>query len=161
MYKSGTFTLERKEADTEEGFLQLLSFFASPGCGESFWFVGRALGNFWRPLRFCTKEIGLIVSVCCKLHNICVDSFGSKSDSFTVSQEDIYWKRTTGHVSEPDSRVMWTDDIPVTQGTRSDLMTSTGRDLITQHIKELGLKRPLHSTLRKIERIRDKTAVTV
>ena len=122
--------------------------------------VGR-WGIFWRPLRFCTKEIGLIVSVCCKLHNICVDSFGSKSDSFTVSQEDIYWKRTSGHVSEPDSRVMWTDDIPVTQGTRSDLMTSTGRDLITQHIKELDLKRPLHSTVRKIERIKDKTAVTV
>lgn len=35
-------------------------------------------GIYWRPLRVEFKHIPLIISVTCKLHNICVDRFGQE-----------------------------------------------------------------------------------
>ena len=112
--------------------------------------VGR-WGIFWRPLRFSTHQIGLVVEVCCKLHNLCIDSFGSKPGSYTVSYLDKNWDRQCG--GQPDCHVLWTDDVEVRQGARTDLHTSTGRDILTEHIQRLGLSRPPHSKYSRVQRI--------
>lgn len=41
--------------------------------------VGR-WGIFWRPLRVKVCIIPLIITVACKLHNICIDRFGANAN---------------------------------------------------------------------------------
>jgi hypothetical protein len=89
--------------------------------------VGR-WGIFWRPLRFTIRKIGIIVTVCCKLHNICVDRFGSETNSFTVNASDVIWTREINPA--PNSAVMWTDGTTVRRGTRTDLHTSSSSSLL-------------------------------
>ena len=107
-------------------------------------------GIFWRPLRFGTADINLIVRVCCKLHNICVDVFGANKCSVEVSQLDKVWEK--GSDPGADSTLLWTDGTNGrAQGQRSDLLATRVR--ITSHLNHLGLKRPLHSEAKKLLRI--------
>ena len=99
-------------------------------------------GIFWRPLRFSQADINLIVRVCCKLHNLCIDAFGSKANTVEVSQHDKVWERGTDPGA--DTNVLWTDGTRrAGQGYRSDLVDT--RSQLTLHLKNLGLSRPLHS----------------
>ncbi len=41
-------------------------------------------GIFWRPLRFDLTYISTVIAVCCKLHNICIDAFGSGNGAVEV-----------------------------------------------------------------------------
>ena len=109
-------------------------------------------GIFWRALRFSPAKIELIVNVCCKLHNICVDAFGSSINSVDVSTFDRDWVRAPNIT--PDSRVHYTDGTTARQGARSDLVTKRAR--ITRELFDMGLQRPSHSKSRALlNRIKD------
>ena len=106
-------------------------------------------GIFWRPLRFGTNMIDLIVRVCCKLHNLCVDAFGSSMASVEVCNYDKVWNR--GDSSNTDATVLFTDGTTKAQGERSDLLPRRIR--LTNELQALGLKRPAHSQFRNVNRI--------
>ena len=106
-------------------------------------------GIFWRPLRFGTNMIDLIVRVCCKLHNLCVDAFGSSMASVEVCNYDKVWNR--GDSSNTDATVLFTDGTTKAQGEHSDLLPRRIR--LTNELQALGLKRPAHSQFRNVNRI--------
>ena len=103
-------------------------------------------GIFWRALRFTQVQVELIVTVCCKLHNLCVDSFGSGRETVDVSIYDKHWVR--GNDEGADCTVLFTDGTGTRQGERSDLLTT--RQLLTEQLSALGLSRPRHSKAKQI-----------
>ena len=112
-------------------------------------------GIFWRMLRFNQAEIELIVRVCCKLLNICVDAFGTSMSSVDLSVYDKEWVR--GNDEGADATVIWSDGTGANsvRGQRNDLVHNT-RAQITAHLASLGHSRPRHSKDRALlERIRD------
>lgn len=119
--------------------------------------VGR-WGIFWRPLRFGLQRNSQVISVCCKLHNLCTDKFGSNSNSYEIYNDDLHWKRKNidSKEDQPDSTVLYTDGTGLRQGARTDLWGSNHRDTLTQRLANLKLSRPVHSQLqRKLRRIKD------
>jgi hypothetical protein len=109
-------------------------------------------GIFWRPLKFHQVEVELIVQVCCKLHNICVDAFGITKQSVDISFYDKHWVR--GHDEGADATVLYTDGTGKRQGERSDLLVT--RQKITLQLAAMGLSRPTHSKTRAmLTRIQD------
>ena len=115
--------------------------------------VGR-WGIFWRPLRFSPDVNARIITVACKLHNLCVDKFGSSRSSYEVFRRDLQWDR--GDKGECDSTVLFTDGTTVRRGSRTDLHKSKRREELTQRLKDMGLARPIHSKLQsEIRRIRN------
>ncbi len=82
--------------------------------------VGR-WGVFWRPLRVEFSKISLVIGVACKLHNICVSRFGPRVSE--ISNADVQ--------QGDEARVIYTDDIPVHRGHRSDQDETSKRYWIT------------------------------
>ena len=115
-------------------------------------------GIFWRPLRFGVQKNNLIIQVCCKLHNVCVDVFGTRKTSVETTLLDRFWVR--GHGSDLDDTVLWTDGTSIRRGTRTDLNVSNTREQLTNHLFTSGLTRPPHSMSKKIARIKDKQSST-
>jgi hypothetical protein len=81
-------------------------------------------GIFWRPLRFSPEVNGRVITVCCKLHNLCLESEGNSTSFYEVSPCDINWQR--GDNGSPDATVLFTDGVTVKSGSRTDLSKSTG-----------------------------------
>jgi hypothetical protein len=104
-------------------------------------------GIFWRPLKLSMRHIKLVVTVCCKLHNICVDRFGCDIN-IPCCDDDLNWLRCSDGCV-PNTDILWASDAISRQGKRSDLEVSNRRDKITQDLARLGLVRPAHSVLRK------------
>ena len=148
------FLLRKANICHQTRYLQLLSFLAQTMCGAGVWYVGWKVGNFWRPLRFSPQINGRIITVCCKLHNLCLQNNEQPSNFYEISPRDINWQR--GDTCTPDSTVLFTDGITVRSGSRTDLHKSTVRDRLTERLARLGLRRPSHSTFKKtVRRIRD------
>jgi hypothetical protein len=124
---------------------------------RAFGMLVRRWGIFWRPLRFSVEINSRIVSVCCKLHNLCLDAFGTSASTIECSTLDVHWKR--GEQCQPDSTVLYTDGTTVRRGTRTDLFKSSTRERLTAILSEKGLRRPRHSALHKlVRRISNKAA---
>ena len=54
-------------------------------------------------------QVELIVTVCCKLQNLCVDSFGSGRETVDISIYDKHWVR--GNDEGADCTVLFTDGL--------------------------------------------------
>jgi hypothetical protein len=98
-------------------------------------------GVFWRSLRIRFKRIPLLIRVCCKMHNLCIDRFGA-GDAIKVFKGDI----------QPNDNitVRWTDGTGRSRGYRSDLEKSRGRDDLVKLLKERGVVRPAHSFFSRV-----------
>jgi len=106
-------------------------------------------GEFFGALCDSVNMIDLIVRVCCKLHNLCVDAFGSSMASVEVCNYDKVWNR--GDSSNTDATVLFTDGTTKAQGECLDLLPR--RIQLTNELQALGLKRPAHSQFRNVNRI--------
>ena len=110
-------------------------------------------GIFWRPLRVSVDKIPLVIRVCCKLHNICIDRFSEKHlpDPYRDDQEH---DRQPGDVFE----ILFTDDTGFGQGYRSGKERDRCpiRETLRQHLFNLGAVRPTHSEQKALRRIRNK-----
>jgi len=109
-------------------------------------------GIFWRPLLVSMEHIPLIVRVACKLHNICVDRFGT-------SKSTLYNRgpRETDVQAGDHALPLFTDGTQVGRGYRSDLERSQTRETVTGRLKRDGILRPLnkmrHSRVLEAQRI--------
>lgn len=95
-------------------------------------------GIFWRPLRVDMQRIPLIITVACKLHNICIDRFGCE----TVAPH-IGGPRDSDVQGGDDNALHYTDGSGMRRGVRSDLVRCPKRDSITrsQDLLIRGLQR--------------------
>lgn len=96
-------------------------------------------GIFWRPLRVDFDKIPVIIRVCCKLHNICIDRFGLANPEVTRKDQ------RPGDVAD----VSLTDGTGMTRGSRTDLARSDHRQALMAHLKMMKKVRPPHSKWRK------------
>ena len=117
---------------------------------RAFGMLVRRWGILWRALRFGVKINSRIISVCCKLHNLCIDAFGENASNIQCSSLDTQWER--GENGTPDAAAWFTDGVTVRRGSRTDLHTSSTRERLTAHLSEKGLRRPRHSLLQKTMR---------
>lgn len=92
-------------------------------------------GVFWRPLQVKFDRIPLLIRVCAKLHNICVDRFGTTNPK--VHREDIQ----RGDAAS----VRFTDGTGMFRGRRTDLERCTRRDDLARRLREGGYTR-IHQT---------------
>lgn len=108
-------------------------------------------GIFWRPLRVAVHRIPLLISVCCKLHNICIDRFGLNTQGLVYTSSSGDTDIHTGSVME----ILFTDNTGIFQGYRSDLEQNELRDEVCAHLVHLNAERPERSVIKRIERIQD------
>jgi hypothetical protein len=106
-------------------------------------------GVFWRALRVQVKRIPLIISVACKLHNICVDRFGLEEvrpyAGFQLWDRDAY--------GGDDQTLSFTSETGMRRGYRSDLARCSKRDRITAALRSMGAARPVHSVQSRLRRV--------
>jgi hypothetical protein len=96
--------------------------------------VGR-WGVFWRPLRVAFERIPLLIAVCCKLHNVCVDRFGTAAA-----------KIARGDCQPGDAAtVMYTAETGMFRGRRTDLEHTATRNDLADRLQNMGFVRPPHS----------------
>ena len=79
---------------------------------RAFGILVQRFGVFWRPLRVAFKRIPLLIKVCCKLHNLCIDRFGV-GESIGIARGDVQRGDTAA--------AMFTDGTGNFRGRRSDL----------------------------------------
>jgi DDE superfamily endonuclease len=99
--------------------------------------VGR-WGIFWRPIRGSVQKASRVVVVCMKLHNFII-SQGS------IAVPDVYEEDNEQHRDAPDRAVHFQDGVDtddVMHRRRRDLESSFLRDILTQELKDRGLRRP-------------------
>lgn len=106
--------------------------------------VGR-FGVFWRPLRMKMSHIPLVIRVCCKLHNICIDRFTSSSNVETYHNTS----HDTDHQPGDNSQPIWTDQTGMYRGFRSDIRGAK-RERITLDIPRKGFSRPVNNSWSRV-----------
>ncbi len=99
--------------------------------------VGR-FGIFWRPLKINMSRIPLVISVCAKLHNICVDRFHYQKNIDTFHNNS----RDTDHQDGDRFLPIYDDRTGIYRGYRRDLEVSKKRDRITEDVGSKGGRRP-------------------
>ena len=108
-------------------------------------------GIFWRPIRVDMNKIPLIISVACKLHNICVDRFGLERVLPFVGLN----ARETDIAGGDDSNALYTDGTGMQRGHRSDRDVCTKRAELTCALRTMRIQRPENSISYKLRRIRN------
>ena len=106
-------------------------------------------GIFWRPLKVSMEHRAMVIRVCCKLHNICVDRFGVENPPVMTrrnASRDIDVQYGDAAVAE------FSDEFVIRAGYRSDLEISTDRDTLTQVLKDGNVERPQHSKHSRVRR---------
>ena len=98
-------------------------------------------GVFWRPLQIKFSHIPLLVCVCCKLHNVCVERFGAITTKIDIARGDCQ----PGDNHEP----LYTDGTGMYAGRRTDLEHTTSRNCLMQRLKQMGKVRPTHSIMHR------------
>jgi hypothetical protein len=96
-------------------------------------------------------DITLIITVCCKLHNLCVDRFNT-SHKVETAHEDRFWVRGRNANSDIVNRdALFTDG---TNGNRcGNYFHGTRRQELTTHLSNLRARRPVHSQIARQTRI--------
>ena len=93
--------------------------------------------------------IPLIISVACKLHNICVDRFVLEEvrpyAGFQLWDRDAY--------GGDDQTLLFTSETGMRRGYRSDLAQCSKRDRITAALRSMGAARPVHSVQSRLRRV--------
>lgn len=110
--------------------------------------VGR-WGVFWRPLKVSMHLVPLLVRVCCKLHNICVDRFTARKSI------EIYHNphgRDTDYRAGDITNPLWTPHTGRGQGYRSDLERCSRRERLTNDVLIQGYVRPGSSHYSRVVR---------
>ena len=118
------------------------------GCSYLEFFSGGTLiqrwGVFWRPIRVDFARIPLLIRVCCKLHNFLIERSGV-NDVIFIARGDV----KQGDIAS----ALFTDEIGVNRGRRSDLDDCNHRTAMTLRLKNVGILRPKHSKFSKVARI--------
>jgi hypothetical protein len=99
-------------------------------------------GVFWRPLRVKFDKIPLLIRVCCKLHNFCIDRFGV-GESITIARGDA-------QIGDNASFALTDGTGGLGRGRRSDLEVSSNRDTIVARLRTMGFIRPAHSRYSRV-----------
>jgi len=97
------------------------------------------------------NKIPLIISVACKLHNICVDRFGLERVLPFVGLN----ARETDIAGGDDSNALYTDCTGMQRGHRSDRDVCTKRAELTCALRTMRIQRPENSISYKLRRIRN------
>lgn len=119
---------------------------------RAFGILVRRWGIFWRPLRCSMDLIPLIIRVCCKLHNICVDRF-------TANQQLATYHRNIPSFPDSDFQAdsmpttLFTDGVEVGQGYRADLEVCQKREDLREHLMLIGARRPAGRLSQPTQRI--------
>jgi hypothetical protein len=103
-------------------------------------------GIFWRSLKIDFELIPLVIRVCVKLHNICIDAI-STTNNIAVVPNDM---------KDGDRSIaIFTDGTGMYAGRRGDIIDNTStRDKITSHFQAINVLRPVNSRReRKLRRI--------
>jgi hypothetical protein len=102
-------------------------------------------GILWRPLRMNMEHIAQTVRVCCKLHNVCIDTFDHAGPvELDVAEGDRVWQRgrmTHERIEEPDFVGLGLQVDNRRQGARSDLGSRKRKEL-TEYFRVWQIKRP-------------------
>lgn len=106
-------------------------------------------GIFWRALRFSIAGNSLVIVVCCKLHNLCVDAYGASS-TINTEAEDTVHKR--GNAGPADVTVLMTDAGNLVPGKHH---VGSTRDRLTEHLSSLDKLRPDHSLNARFKRVQN------
>jgi hypothetical protein len=86
----------------------------------------------------------LLIRVCCKLHNLCIEKCGSDR-RVGIARGDA----RPGDIAS----ALFTDGTGMFRGRRSDLESTETRNSIVRRLRELGITRPAHSKFSKVKRI--------
>ncbi len=134
------------EKDTFNYFLSL-----NRQCIErAFGILVQRWGVFWRAMRVAFHRIPLIITVCCKLHNMCIDRY-TTSANVETAHEDRFWERGRTPSSDVVNRdALFTDG---TNGRGGNFFHGTRRGELTQHLANLRARRPRHSQIARQNRI--------
>lgn len=73
----------------------------------------------------------MLIRVCCKLHNLCIDRFGV-GESIAIARGDA-------HMGDVAS-AMFTDGTGTFRGRRRDLEFSTNRTAVVRRLREMGIE---------------------
>lgn len=107
-------------------------------------------GIFWRAIRVAFDKIPLIITVCCKLHNLCVEKF-NVTHKVDCAHEDRFWVRGRTNTSDIVNRdALFTDG---TNNRRGNHFQGNTRQRLTTHIANLRGARPARSVHARQSRI--------
>ena len=111
---------------------------------RAFSLVQQRFGVLWREIRVRFDRIPLLIIVCCKLHNLCIERFGV-GEAIKIYRQD----------SKPDDEVnvQYTDGTGLGRGYRSDLEWSGHRQTLTTYLSQYAKVRPSYSLFSRVERI--------
>jgi hypothetical protein len=87
-------------------------------------------GVFWRPLRIAFDRIPLLIRVCCKLHNLCIERFGAGLQ-VGIARGDV----RVGDIAS----ALYTDGTGMYRGRRSDLDNTETRDFLVSRLRRFPL----------------------
>jgi hypothetical protein len=111
---------------------------------RAFGILTRRWGIFWRPLTCAMDKWSLVIMVCAKLHNFCIDhnmpdETATMSYDFAEGQDDAQTFFSKCNVADDD----------VERFNRNDDNCSQKRLNITHYLKLNGCMRPMHSSNNK------------
>ena len=94
-------------------------------------------GVFWRPLQVSFDRIPLLISACCRLHNLCVRRFGITTAGVACGD------------CQPgvDAEARYTDGTGMFKERRTDLEETNTRSWLVRRLKAMGKVRPTHSIM--------------
>jgi hypothetical protein len=92
-------------------------------------------GIFWRIFRFSFDHWSLVVLVCLKLHNLCLDNL-----------VEVPMQRFLEDVREGDEWIVQDNEQP-NDGELRGRASGDRRREITQNIERLGIIRPVHASM--------------
>ena len=99
------------------------------------------VGLLWKPLQFCIRSCPMLISICMRLHNFCVDEEGVQSINqcssfFDCETEDeafrVWWSISEASRSFDDHN----------RGSRRDMYFCNLRELLTLSLKSRAITRP-------------------
>jgi len=104
-------------------------------------------GIFWRALRVNMNKIPLVITVACKLHNICVDRLELLMLNHMLGEILEIYRNIDVHGGD-DQSMHYTDGTGLRRGhrPRSDLDQCPKREAIKTHLRRHGAIRPDDST---------------
>lgn len=110
---------------------------------QAFGILVRRWGILWRPISFSIADSLPIVSVCMRLHNFVIENDGHSFSYLSSFEESLATEAAKVWIQ--NTRILYDRFQPRSQGRRSDLLTSTMRDLMTDELQIKGITRPATS----------------
>jgi len=103
-------------------------------------------GILWRPLRLNMMNRGTVIRAVCRLHNICIDDFGSAGNCSTLRRQTVEkFLDENDHQGGDRNTPQYIDSSSGGRGRRSDLERSNHRESWTEIIRDRNMSRPVYS----------------